>query len=403
MTPQYRMTAIELRSSIALSLIFFLRMLGLFLILPVFVIYAETLSDATPVLIGLALGSYGLTQAILQIPFGMMSDRYGRKPVIVAGLLVFMLGSIIAGMADSIFIIILGRALQGAGAIAAAVIALAADLTRDTQRSKALAMIGISVVAALSLAFVSAPILNAYIGVPGLFFFAALMALLAIFVLIGLVPTPELMKYSPEYRPARSKLGEVLKDPALLKLYLGIFVLHLVLMSSYVALPLSMRDVAGLPTAQHWQIYLPVLLMSAFLMWPAIVYGERYHKVDLLYVMAIALMAISQFGLFSWHHTVGQIIFMMTLFFLAFNYLEATLPSLISKIAPREDKGTALGVYSTCQFIGIFLGGISGGVFYDLAGLKGVFLASGIISCVWLLLNSTLLRNAEAEQFEELP
>lgn len=385
MSPDYRMSPMELRSSMALSLILFLRMLGLFLILPVFALYAEDLGDATPTLVGLALGSYGLTQALLQIPFGMISDRLGRKPVIVAGLLIFVAGSIIAGLGDSIYTVILGRALQGAGAIAAAVIALAADLTRDNQRSKTMAMIGISVGVAISIAFVGAPILNTYIGVPGLFFMAAGLALLAIIVLLGLVPTPEKIQVSSAPGHTDNRLLNVLTNPVLLQLYIGIFVLHMLIMTTFVVLPLSLRDIAGLATAQHWHVYLPVLLISALLMMPCIIISERYNKAILIFIMAIGLLALSQFGLYGWHYTVMQITISMTLFFLAFNYLEAMLPSLISRVAPAQDKGTALGVYYTSQFIGIFLGGVTGGAIHEHYGLEDVFLFGGIIACCWLL------------------
>lgn len=390
MSPEHRMSATELRSSMALALIFFLRMTGLFIILPVFALYAEHLPDATPTLVGIALGSYGLTQALLQIPFGMMSDMFGRKPIIIAGLLIFMAGSIIAGLADSIYIIIIGRALQGAGAIAAAVIALTADLTRDSQRSKAMAMIGISIGIAMSIAFVGGPVLNHFIGVPGLFYTAALLAFLAIVVLLSLVPTPEHMHLYAEDRPVGSKMKGVLADPALVRLYLGIFLLHMLLMSTFVALPLILRDVAGLPSAQHWEVYLPVLLVSGMLLGPCMIYSERYRKADLFFLMAICLMALSQFGLYGWHGSVLQITITLVLFFLAFNFLEASLPAMISRTAPAADKGTALGVYSTCQFIGIFIGGVTGGYIHEHFGLEDVFLFGGVIGATWLLANLIL-------------
>lgn len=378
------MTAGELQSSLALALIFFLRMFGLFLILPVFVLYAETLPDATPTLIGLALGCYGLTQALFQIPFGMISDRIGRKPVIVAGLLIFMLGSVIAGSADSIFIIILGRALQGTGAIAAAIMALAADLTRDTQRSKAMAIIGISIGFAFALAFIAGPALNPLIGVPGLFYLSAGLAVFAIITLFVLVPTPDKYHYHAYQEELAGNILPVLADKKLLRLYISIFILHMILMASFVVIPLILRDLVGIASDHHWQIYLPVLIISALIMVPFLVLGEKYNKTGLFFCGAVFLMILVQFSLFIWHMSVTLITVLLTLFFLAFNYLEATLPALITKAAPQSKKGTALGIYSTSQFIGTFTGGLAGGYLYDHYGLAVVFVFSGIVSIFWL-------------------
>ena len=378
------MTATELRSSLALALIFFLRMFGLFLILPVFVLYAETLPDATPVLIGLALGCYGLTQAMFQIPFGMISDRIGRKPVIAAGLLIFILGSIIAGNSDSIFMIILGRALQGAGAIAAAVMALAADLTRDSQRSKAMALIGISVGFAFALAIIAGPVFNPLIGVPGLFYVSAGLAILAIIALFMLVPAPDKYHHHAYQDELAGKLMPVLADKKLLRLYISIFILHMILMASFVVVPLTLRDLAGINADHHWQIYLPVLVISALIMMPFLILGERYNKTGLFFYGAVFLMILAQFGLFAWHMSAMSITVMLILFFLAFNFLEATLPALITKAAPLSKKGTALGIYSTSQFIGTFIGGLAGGYLYEHYGLDSVFIFGGIISIIWL-------------------
>ena len=379
-----KMTAGELQSSLALALIFFLRMFGLFLILPVFVLYAETLPDATPTLIGLALGCYGLTQALFQIPFGMISDRIGRKPVIVAGLLIFMLGSVIAGSADSIFIIILGRALQGTGAIAAAIMALAADLTRDTQRSKAMALIGISIGFAFALAFIAGPALNPLIGVPGLFYLGAGLAVLAIITLYTLVPTPDKYHHHAYQDELAGNLLPILVDKKLLRLYLSIFILHMILMASFVVIPLTLRDLAGVVPDNHWQIYLPVLVISALIMLPFLILGERYNKTGLFFYGAVLLMILAQSGLYIWHMSVTSIIIVLILFFLAFNYLEATLPALITKAAPLSKKGTALGIYSTSQFIGTFTGGLAGGYLYDHFGLESIFIFGGIVSIIWL-------------------
>lgn len=379
-----KMTAMELRGSLALALIFFLRMFGLFLILPVFVLYAETLPDATPVLIGIALGCYGLTQALFQIPFGMLSDRIGRKPVIAAGLLIFIIGSVIAGSSDSIFMIILGRALQGAGAIAAAVMALAADLTRDNQRSKAMALIGISVGAAFALAFIAGPALNPFTGVPGLFYLGAGLALFAIVVLFTLVPAPDKSRQHTYQDELSGNFLQVLADRKLSGLYISIFILHMILMASFVVIPLTLRDFAGLASDLHWQIYLPVLVVSGLIMLPFLILGERYNKTSLFFYGAVSLMILAQSGLYFWHLSVISITVLLGIFFLAFNYLEATLPALISKTAPASQKGTALGIYSTSQFIGTFCGGVTGGYLFDRFGLDSVFMFGAIASIFWL-------------------
>lgn len=383
MSKANRMTARELRSSLSLSLVFFLRMLGLFLVLPVFALYAENLHDATPTLTGIALGCYGLSQALFQIPFGMLSDRIGRKQVITAGLMIFIAGSIIAAMANSIYIVIVGRILQGVGAIAAAIMALAADLTREDQRSKAMALIGISVGIAFTIAFVAGPVLNPLIGVPGLFVLSACLALLAILILFSLVPTPDIIT-SNEHQPVLTDLLQIITEKKLLGFNLSIFILHMLLVSSFVVIPILLRDATGIDPARHWHIYLPVLVISGLMMLPLLIYGEKYNKVSLFFCGGIVLMMIAQFGMFYWH-TAFSIFILLTSFFLSFNYLEATLPALISKSAPATKKGAALGVYSTSQFVGTFVGGLAGGNVYGKFGLGHVFIFGGIVSVIWLV------------------
>ena len=386
MNKESGMTATELRAGVTLAFVFFLRMLALFLVLPVLSIYATEFPDATPTLVGLALGIYGLSQALLQIPFGMLSDRWDRKPVIVLGLVIFVCGSVIAGYASSIYVIIAGRALQGAGAIAAAVMALAADLTSEEQRTKAMAVIGMSVGVAFSLAFVIGPPLSSVIGVNGLFFFSALLACVAIGILVTLVPHSETHRVHVDTELVTTQLLRVLKNRDLLRLNIGIFILHLVLMSNFVVIPLILRHQAGIPTAQHWHIYLPVLLISVLIMLPFMILGERRHCVKTILAGAVLLLMGSQFGLSLWHDTTGQLVLMMLVLFTTFNYMEATLPSLVSKTASASSKGTALGVFSTSQFLGIFVGGLAGGTLHGSFGTGSVFLFSGIMAAGWLLI-----------------
>ena len=385
-----KMSAIELRASTSLALIFFLRMLGLFLILPVFVLYAEELSDATPTLIGIAFGIYGLTQALFQIPFGMISDRIGRKPVITIGLLIFALGCVIAGMAESIWVVILGRILQGTGAIAATVMALAADLTSESQRTKAMALIGVSVGFAFALAFVAGPLLTPMIGVPGLFYLSAVFAFFALFVLFSLVPTPDSCEFHYDTETSIQQLNTVLHDSKLLHLNISIFTLHTLLMASFFVIPIALRDAAGIAIGQHWKIYLPVLIISALIMLPFLLLGEKYNKIKYFFTGAIMIMALSQLGLYLKHDSIQHLFFMLTIFFTAFNYLEATLPSLITKVVAPTQKGTALGVYSTSQFIGTFIGGLVGGYCYEHFDMSGVFLLGTIISVIWLIVALTM-------------
>lgn len=393
------MSVAELKAALSLALVFFLRMLPLFMILPVLSLSENTYMYATPQLLGLALGIYGLTQASLQIPFGMLSDRWGRKPIIVLGLIIFGIGSLIAATADSVHGLLVGRALQGAGAVAAAIMALAADLTRKECRTKAMACIGISIGAAFSIAFILGPILYAYIGIKGLFYLSACLSILAIITLLTIVPSP-IKKVRNVNPPNLREIKSVLVNTSLIKLDMSIFSSHLILMANFVAIPITLRDSMQLPTISHWQVYLTAIFASLFIMVPFIMFGERLKKENLFLILSILLIMLSQIGLALFGLSLNFIIIFLILFFGAFNYLEALLPSKVSKTTQKNTKGTALGVYSTSQFIGIFIGGLAGGFFYQQFGLISVHLFCLFITLLWLLLMLFFSKNENLSKNE---
>ncbi len=379
------MTRTEVRSAASMAGIYALRMLGLFMILPVFALYAEHLEGVTPALTGLAIGIYGMTQALLQIPFGLVSDRIGRKRVIVFGLLVFAAGSVVAALADSIYMVILGRALQGAGAIAAAVMALTADLIREEHRVKAMGIIGMSIGASFALAMVLGPLLYGWIGVPGIFWLTALLALGGIAVILLIVPTPVISRVHRDAEPVPAQFAGVLRDVQLLRLDFGIFALHLILTATFVVLPLALRDVAGLPADRHWQVYLPALLLSLLLVIPFIIQAEKHQRMKAVFVGAIAVVGLAQLALYQFHSDVMGIVALLFVFYAAFNVLEAVLPSLIAKMAPPDSKGTAMGFYSSSQFFGAFIGGVVGGWLHGRFGLGAVHLFCAAVALLWLV------------------
>lgn len=378
------MTADERWAAFWLASVFSLRMLGLFMILPVFALYAEHLRGNTPTLAGLAIGIYGFSQALFQIPFGFLSDRYGRKRVIYLGLLIFALGSTVAALADSIWGVILGRALQGGGAVSAAVMALAADLTREEHRIKVMAMIGVTIGLSFAASMIMGPVLNHWIGVPGIFWLTGLFALLSITVVRFQVPNPTSSRIHRDTEPVASLFRQVLTDTQLLRLNFGIFTLHLLLTATFVAVPLALRD-AGLPSAQHWEVYLPALILSMAAIVPFIILAEKRHQLKPVFLSAIATLALTEFGLLTLHDSVLEMSVLLLLFFTGFNLLEATLPSLIAKMAPPDAKGTAMGIYSSSQFLGAFAGGALGGWLHGMVGLKSVFAFAMLAALAWLL------------------
>jgi MFS family permease len=379
------MTRAERRAASGLAAIFGLRMLGMFLILPVFALYAEHLPGGNNhTLVGLTLGMYGLTQALLMIPFGMASDRIGRKKVIIFGLILFALGSFVAATASDIYWTIFGRALQGAGAISAAVTAMLADLTREEHRTKAMAFVGSTIGIAFAVSLVAGPALNRVIGVPGIFALTGILALSAIWVVKVWVPDPVDSHFHADAQANPAKLVDVLRDGQLARLDFGIFALHAAQMAMFVVVPVALKN-SGLAAADHWAVYLPVLLGSFVLMVPAIIVGEKRGQMKPVFIGAVALMLLAQLGLaFGIDHFWG-IVWALFFYFVAFNLLEASLPSLISKLAPASAKGTAMGVYNTAQALGLFFGGVFGGWLAQHHGFAAVFIFCVVMMAAWLL------------------
>jgi len=385
----YKMTPGELRATWGLGTVFSLRMLGMFMVLPVLTTYGMALQGASEALIGFAIGIYGLAQAIFQIPFGLLSDRIGRKPLIVGGLAIFVLGSVIAALSDSIWGIILGRALQGSGAIAAAVMALLSDLTREQNRTKAMAFIGVSFGVTFAIAMVLGPIITHQLGLHALFWMIAALATAGIALTLWVVPDSKNHVLNRESGMVKGCFSQVIARPKLLKLNFGIMCLHILLMSTFVALP-GQLEAAGFAAADHWKIYLATMLISFVSVVPFIIYAEVKRRMKRVFVFCVALLLVAEIILWGagphfWEQVLG-----VQIFFIAFNLMEALLPSLISKEAPAGFKGTAMGIYSTSQFLGVAIGGSLGGWVDGLFDSQTVFLAGALLAMLWLLVASTM-------------
>jgi len=382
-----KMSSDERRAAFSLAGIFSLRMLGLFMILPVFSLHAHEYAGYTPLLTGLAIGVYGLTQAIFQIPFGMLSDRIGRKKVIAAGLIVFAIGSVLAALADTIWGVIGGRAMQGLGAIAAAVLALTADLTREEQRTKAMAIIGVSIGLAFAMAMVLGPaITETDLGLPGLFWLTAVLTLVGVAVLLFYVPDPVITRFHRDTEPVPAQFARILGNPQLLRLDIGILILHMIMTATFVSLPLVLRDQAGVSANSHWMVYLAVLSLSVVLMAPCVMFADRKNRLKHVFVGAVVLLVIAEAGMFRYQNGLVEIVVLMVLYFTAFNVLEASLPSLVSRIAPSDMKGTALGAYSTAQYFGAFMGGALGGWLHGRFDVSAAFGFCALLAVVWFLM-----------------
>lgn len=379
--PHTRLSPVERRATLALAGVFASRMFGMFLVLPVFVLYARGVPGATPALMGLALGIYGLTQAALQLPFGWLSDRFGRKPVITIGLVTFAAGSVVAALAGDIWWLLAGRALQGAGAVAAVLSALLADLTRDDVRTRAMAVVGVTIGASFVLSLVFGPLLEAVIGVPGIFWLTAGLALIGIAVVWTLVPDPVGdSRGSGAFAPRTPGWS-----PALLRLDFGIFSLHFILTACFVALPPALAALPDLAGVTHSAVYLPVLLGSGLLMVPLVLGADRPGVRVVLIRGMVVLLAASVLALVWAHTALWPLLAALLAFFTAFNVLEAHLPAEVSRAAPVGSRGTALGVYATCQFLGTFAGGAVGGLAWGQGGAPAVFWLSTALALVWLV------------------
>lgn len=378
-----RLLATERRAITGLAGLYATRMLGLFMVLPVLALYADDLAGATPLLVGLALGIYGLTQAVLQIPFGLLSDRIGRKAVIAGGLVLFALGSVVAAEATTIGGVIVGRCLQGSGAVAGAIMALLADQTREEVRTAAMATIGLSIGMAFAVAMVVGPLVAAPFGLGGVFWLTAALALASLLVLWRLVPAAPRRARHRDVGLDRGQLRDTLTRGDLLRLDFSIFALHLILMAAFVAVPFRLVDV-GIDASQHGWVYLAVMGLAFVGMVPLVIVAEKRRRMKATFLgavggMAAILLLLGEFGQQRW-----VLIGLLWAFFVVFNLLEATLPSMISKLAPAGAKGTAMGVYSTSQFLGAFLGGVLGGALAQRFGYDAVFLGGALLAAVWL-------------------
>lgn len=375
----------ERRAITGLAGLYATRMLGLFMVLPVLALYADDLAGATPLLVGLALGIYGLTQAILQIPFGLLSDRLGRKPVIAAGLMLFLFGSVVAAGADTIGGVILGRCLQGSGAVAAAIMALLADQTREQVRTAAMATIGLSIGVAFAVAMVLGPWLAAGFGLGGVFWFTAVLAMLGLVVLWKLVPPAPRRVRHRDVGLDRGQLRSILARSDLWRMDLSIFSLHLILMAIFVAVPFRLVE-AGVAAERHGLTYLGVMALAFLVMVPLVIVAEKWRRMKAMCLLAIGAITLSLVGLAGLASGWWGLVCWLLLFFTGFNLLEATLPSMLSKLAPAGAKGTAMGIYSTSQFLGAFLGGLLGGLLAQQWGLSAVFAGCALLGLVWLAL-----------------
>lgn len=376
----------EKRAVAALAFLYALRMFGLFMVLPVLSLYAADYSGSTPFLMGMALGVYGISQSLLQMPMGLLSDKIGRRPVVIAGLVLFAVGSVVAALSTSIYGLLLGRFLQGCGAVSSALMALVSDLSSEQNRTRAMATVGASIGISFSAAMIAGPMMSAYGGLSTLFWITFILALLGILLMAFVVPVQtgaERIQAHHDTLPAPKLLLRVLKDPDLLRLNAGIFVLHCALMACFTVMPALLEQQLGLPRAKHWEVYLPVLVGSFIAMLPLMIVAERKRQMKRVFLIAVGMLAIA-FGWLALDYTSNiGLLTGLFLFFFAFNLLEAQLPSLVSKLSFAGGRGTAMGVYSTCQFLGISTGGILGGLLHQYSHPAALFGLLALLALIW--------------------
>ena len=388
------MKALFATTIIPISAIFLFRMLGLFMLIPVFSTHAMLLQGATPALVGIALGSYGLTQGLMQIPFGLLSDRYGRKPLLTLGLIVFGLGTLLGALTHSIGGMICARSLQGVGAIGSVLIALMADLTPEHQRTLAMGCIGASISLAFGLSFLMSPVLVNYAGLGGIFEMTFVLILLALFLLHGVIPTPIRASNQQAPRPYLQQLGVVVKNRNLWRLNASIFFQHHLFVATFFAIPLSLQTaIANHHLQATWQFYVPMLCIAFALMVPLIVLGERKQHMNHVFISMLTATVLAQVALVFYHRHWAAFMVLVYLYFTAFTTLEAILPSAVSKQTNPDTRGTAMGVYSSSQFLGIFSGGCTAGMLYQGGGHSMIYTVNAGIACLWLLLSLSLQLN----------
>jgi len=377
------MTSFEIKSTLGIAFIYMLRMIGLFIVLPIMSIYLSELgADASTFLIGLTFGIYGLTQAIFQIPFGILSDRFGRKKIIIIGLCIFFIGSLVIFFSESLIMITFGRALQGAGAISAVLLALLADLTTDKARTKSMAIIGASIGLTFGISIVLSPILNTYLGFQNIFMLIAILSVIAMGVVIYYIPNP--ISYSRNEK-IDYPIKKIIFDKVFLKLDYGIFALHASQIIMFMMIPLMLNGI-GYPIKYHWQIYLPVFVLSMLAIIPMIILSSKKKMLRSFFLLNVFLLIFVQYLFMNWSDSKQSIMIILLIYFIAFNFLEATLPSLISRLSPKNLKGLVLGAYNTSQSLGIFVGGILGGFIASQFNDKAIFILSGVLLAGWLAL-----------------
>jgi MFS family permease len=375
------MNSAERLFALKISLVMAVRMLGLFMLFPVMSVYADGYENATPFLIGMAIGIYGLTQAIFQIPFGYLSDRFGRKPILLVGLLVFLFGSIMAANTSNIIIVVIGRAFQGGGAISAVLMAFLADSISEENRAKANAFVGFQIGVAFMLSLLIGPIISSRVGLSGLFWVIALLSLIAMLIVLSLKHTKSITYYKLSLKAFKENFTK-----ELLALDFSIFSLHLILAAGFIVMPLLIMENQIVSMLDNWQLYLPAVLLSFLGMIPLIIISEKFKKTKYILLISILLLISSQIIFFSLNLNFKVFLITLTIFFVAFNTVEALLPSLLSRTASASKRGLAMGIFSTSQFLGTFIGGAIGGFIYDIYNLNSVFLFTIFVAIIWWLL-----------------